>query len=86
MTKLLSPAELSSIIGLAVQTIYNRISTGGSLPRHIKLNRLVKFPIEDVQIWIDTQCSSANELPHLPRKRGRPSKAESIHFKMNKHH
>ena len=37
MQKLLTPSELAEFTGLALQTIYNRHSTSGSLPPCIKL-------------------------------------------------
>ena len=50
MQKLLSPTELATLLSVAPQTVYNRISIGNStsLPRYIKLGRLVRFPITEV--------------------------------------
>lgn len=87
MTKLQSPEELAKTLGLARQTIYNRISTGAPLPPYKKIGRLVRFSSEDVEHWI-------SELPNqdLPetsvdaeekRRRGRPTKAEQIARRIN---
>jgi excisionase family DNA binding protein len=84
MQKLLSPSELASLLSVARQTVYNRISIGNSasLPKYIKLGSLVRFPLTEVEAWIALQINDA-QLPKLDpltivRRRGRPSKAEQI--------
>jgi len=84
MQKLLSPTELASLLSVARQTVYNRISIGNiaSLPKYIKLGSLVRFPLTEVEAWIALQINDA-QLPKLEavaivRRRGRPTKAEQI--------
>lgn len=76
---LISPAELGSLVGLAPQTIYNRISTGGDLPSILRIGRLPRFAIADVQAWIDAKRTVVAPAPAPVRRRpGRPTKAEQI--------
>lgn len=84
MQKLLSPTELASLLSVARQTVYNRISIGNtaSLPKYIKLGSLVRFPLTEVDAWIALQINVA-QLPKLDpvaivRRRGRPTKTEQI--------
>lgn len=55
MQQLFSAKTLGAHIGLAEQTIYNRYSTGGDLPRAIKLGHLLRFRPADVESWLDTK-------------------------------
>ena len=84
MQKLLSPTELASLLSVARQTVYNRISIGNiaNLPKYIKLGSLVRFPLTEVEAWIALKINEA-QLPKLVavtivRRRGRPTKAEQI--------
>ncbi|POZ60367.1 helix-turn-helix transcriptional regulator [Chromobacterium alticapitis] len=84
MDQLLSPKMLADYLGLAEQTIYNRHSSGGDLPKTIKLGRLLRFRLTDVDAWLEKQ-SRADAAPvqipaepSVPRRRGRPTKAEQI--------
>jgi predicted DNA-binding transcriptional regulator AlpA len=61
MDQLLSPKALASALGVAEQTIYNRHSSGGNLPRSIKLGRLLRFRATDVDAWIASQPSSSGQ-------------------------
>jgi len=85
MNKLLTPQDLAIQTGLALQTIYNRHSNGGSLPRCINTGRLIRFRPSDVDEWLSMQyedCLAYNiQLkPEIlqSRRRGRPTKAEQI--------
>ena len=53
MQKLLTPSELAELTGLALQTIYNRHSTGGSLPPTIRLGNRLRFRMPDVESWLE---------------------------------
>jgi excisionase family DNA binding protein len=59
MNKLLTPAELADILGVATQTIYNRHSLGASLPPCVRIGRLVRFPIAEVERWLANQSETA---------------------------
>lgn len=82
MTQLLTPRELASLLSLKEQTIYNRHSTGGSLPTAIKIGSRLRFREEDVDAWIAGQVES-QPVAHFPsqsaidlgRQRDRPTKA-----------
>lgn len=83
MEKLLTPADLARKMGLAVQTIYNRRSSGGSLPRCINTGRLIRFHPRDVEEWLsqmyeDASLIGRHEEDCLPHHRGRPTKTEQI--------
>lgn len=80
---LLSPRELAEAIGLSEQTIYNRHSSGGSLPPSMKLGRLLRFPVEGVYPWILAQMESETTQPIPKRKQGRPTKAEQFARKLD---
>lgn len=58
MQQLFSPKTLAAHIGLAEQTIYNRHSTGGDIPRAIKLGHLLRFLPADVESWLDAKRQS----------------------------
>ncbi|WP_082794374.1 helix-turn-helix transcriptional regulator [Thauera humireducens] len=85
---LLTPETLAKLLGLATQTIYNRSSTGGDLPRITRLGRLLRFRPLDVEAWLEekqrtshlpARYASVPDLPPpAPRRRGRPTKAEQI--------
>ena len=84
MQKLLTPSELAQLTGLALQTIYNRHSTGGSLPPCIKLGNRLRFRVPDVESWLE-ECSGSNTRPPRSdtppdgqRPAGRPKKADQI--------
>lgn len=84
MENLLSPKMLADYLGLAEQTIYNRHSSGGDLPKIIKLGRLLRFRQKDVEVWldakskVDTAYATTPIQLSTPRRRGRPTKAEQI--------
>lgn len=61
MDRLLTPRELSALIALAQQTIYNRRTTGGDLPPAIVLGRRVRFKVADVQQWMERHRESRGE-------------------------
>lgn len=79
---LLSPKALAATLGLAEQTIYNRHSNGGNLPPCIKLGRLLRFRLSDVEAWLASQPSSPGQrtvaVSSAARRRGRPTKAEQV--------
>ncbi|MCO1372486.1 helix-turn-helix domain-containing protein [Burkholderia multivorans] len=83
MEHLLTPKALAAVLGLAEQTIYNRHSNGGDLPICIKLGRLLRFRPADVEAWLAKQLTvpeepAAQESVSMPRRRGRPTKAEQV--------
>jgi excisionase family DNA binding protein len=52
---LFSPKTLAAYLGLAEQTIYNRHSSGGDLPKAFKLGRLLRFHADDVNSWLNAK-------------------------------
>jgi predicted DNA-binding transcriptional regulator AlpA len=84
MEALLSPKTLAAALGIAEQTIYNRHATGGDLPPVVKLGRLLRFRPADVSHWLSqkqapaTSALTASLEQPVPRRRGRPTKAEQI--------
>lgn len=78
MNKQLKPAELAEILGVATQTIYNRHCDGASLPPCIRIGRLIRFPEDGVQGWLDAQREQSLPVSNPPKVPGRPSKAAQI--------
>lgn len=90
MEALLSPVQLAAMLGISVQTIYNRRTRGESMPICVKLGGLVRYHPEDVRAWLNRQSeTSAADLSasarsegvaddKIPKKRGRPTKAEQL--------
>ncbi|WP_428985542.1 helix-turn-helix transcriptional regulator [Sphaerotilus microaerophilus] len=63
MSPLLTPSGLAAVLGLATRTIYNRISTGGDLPPHVRLGNLPRFVAEDVEQWLEQKRRQAPAAP-----------------------
>jgi len=85
MTQLLSPRELAQKLSLKEQTIYNRHSSGASLPPCVKIGNRLRFRLSDVDAWIAAQLevqtvSTTKTVTMVPEKRrpGRPTKAEQV--------
>lgn len=84
MERLLTPKDLAALTGLALQTIYNRHSYGGSLPECLNLGGRLRFRQRDVETWLDSQYEKKHPLPSVTprhaqaRRPGRPTKAEQI--------
>lgn len=81
MEQLLTPKQLGEAIGLAVQSVYNRFSTGGDLPPALKIGRALRFRASDVEIWLASKiivvAAPLTPQPVPQRRRpGRPTKAE----------
>lgn len=71
MDRLLTPAELAQMLGLAVQTIYNRLNEGRPLPPHVRIGRLLRFRLSDVLAWI--AALPTQEAPPVLARRYRRS-------------
>lgn len=83
MQRLLTPAELGKLLGLSVQTIYNRRCEGLPLPPAVKLGRLLRFPESGVRAWLDALEPAQCVVEVAPkRRRGRPTKAEQVMRRM----
>ncbi|WP_426194821.1 helix-turn-helix transcriptional regulator [Massilia sp. DWR3-1-1] len=86
MTQLLTARELASLLSLKEQTIYNRHSTGASLPTAVKIGSRLRFRQSDVDAWIAGQIErqpatftpSRGTAEVVQRARGRPTKAQQI--------
>lgn len=85
MERLLTTKDLAELTGLAVQTIYNRHSNGGSLPDCLNLGGRLRFRQRDVDSWLDSQYEKHQPKPAAvpcaespPRRPGRPTKAEQV--------
>lgn len=68
MPQLLSPKTLAAYLGVAERTIYNRHSMGGDLPPAIKLGRLVRFRLADVNAWLDAKRPATSAPLASPRQ------------------
>lgn len=85
MERLLTTKDLADLTGLAVQTIYNRHSNGGSLPDCLNLGGRLRFRQRDVDAWLDSHYErhqpkpATVACPESPTRRpGRPTKAEQV--------
>jgi predicted DNA-binding transcriptional regulator AlpA len=83
MQRFLNIDELSDVICLAKQTIYNRVNKGGDLPPLIKLGKSLRWRSSDVEAWIDSK-SAVSFAPIQSRRAGRPTKAEEIAKRSNR--
>lgn len=63
MESLLTPESLAQVLGMAVQTVYNRHSLGLSLPPSIKVGRLLRFRSRDVEAWISSCYEKVENSP-----------------------
>lgn len=77
---LVSPAQLAELLSLAPRTIYNRLHEGGDLPPVVRVGRLPRFAVVDVQAWLDAKRGISAPPPAEPPRRrpGRPTKAEQV--------
>lgn len=84
MERLLTVKDLAAITGLAIQTLYNRHSNGGSLPACMNLGGRLRFRQRDVDSWLNAQYEANRPNPGpavepaYPRRAGRPTKAEQV--------
>ncbi|WP_293779725.1 helix-turn-helix domain-containing protein [uncultured Oxalicibacterium sp.] len=80
MEQLFTPETLAIYLGLSLQTIYNRHSTGGDLPVAIKMGRRLRFKPVDVENWLN-QHQHIHSCPTVSSEKtrpGRPTKSEQI--------
>ena len=91
MERLLTAQDLAEVTGLALQTIYNRHSNGGSLPDCLNLGGRLRFRQRDVDAWLDalyenpqTQSVATRCADSTPRRSGRPTKAEQVSRRVGK--
>ena len=59
MTKLLSPQELSDVLNISIETVYAWTSQK-RIP-YIKMGRLVRFNVDEVNKWLERQRVSPYE-------------------------
>ena len=59
MTKLLSPQELSDVLSISIETVYAWTSQK-RIP-YIKMGRLVRFNMDEVNKWLERQRVEAYE-------------------------
>lgn len=50
----IGPKALAAVLGMNVQSIYNRIHSGGDLPPSYKRGRAVRFFRPEVQTWLES--------------------------------
>ncbi|WP_083917451.1 helix-turn-helix domain-containing protein [Leeia oryzae] len=83
MTNYYTPQTLAEYLNISPQTIYNRLSSKGSLPVCTKIGKLLRFSAQDVEEWLEAQREVVKPIDfsivdQVPRRRGRPTKAEQI--------
>lgn len=59
--ELLTPKDLADLLGLSVNTVYQRRYRHDALPPAIKLGNVIRYRREDVDRWLDE---------HLEREAG----------------
>jgi len=59
MNKLLSPQELSDVLNISIETVYAWTSQK-RIP-YIKMGRLVRFNVDEVNKWLERQKVGAQE-------------------------
>ena len=70
MQRLLTAKDLGQLLGLAVQTIYNRRSIGADLPPALTYGRLLRFDAADVRAWLNAKRATASLPQHHERDEG----------------
>ena len=55
VTKIYTPAELAVVLQVGKQTIYNKLSIGGNLPKHFRIGSRVRFRGSDIVKFIENQ-------------------------------
>ena len=92
MTPYFTPQTLAEYLNISVQTIYNRLAEGASLPVHTKIGRLVRFSPYDVENWLQdnrhasyTLSAPETKTVSASRRRGRPTKSEQIRLRTKEH-
>ncbi|MGV2894534.1 helix-turn-helix transcriptional regulator [Achromobacter sp. AGC78] len=90
MDKLLTSDQLAAVLGVSVQTLYNRRTRGEPLPPCVKVGRLLRYEQTEVLAWVASQRETSHvqqvalskqrpaTTPQVARRRGRPAKAEQI--------
>lgn len=90
MDKLLTSDQLAGVLGLSVQTLYNRRTRGEPLPPCVKVGRLLRYEQTEVHAWLASQREAQHvpqvalappertAAPQIARRRGRPTKAEQV--------
>lgn len=88
MEPLLSPVQLATLLGISVQTVYNRRTRGDTLPPCLKVGGMVRYRPEEVRLWLTSQAETplpcvasagiAEQHGASLKRRGRPTKAEQI--------
>lgn len=90
MDKLLTSDQLAAVLGLSVQTLYNRRTRGDALPPCVKVGRLLRYEQAEVHAWLASQREAQHvpqvalttpertAAPQVARRRGRPTKAEQL--------
>lgn len=90
MDKLLTSDQLAAVLGLSVQTLYNRRTRGEPLPPCVKVGRLLRYEQTEVHAWLASQreaqhaqqaalaAAEPTAAPQVARRRGRPTKAEQL--------
>ncbi|MPT39421.1 MAG: DNA-binding protein [Achromobacter sp.] len=90
MDKLLTSDQLAAVLGVSVQTLYNRRTRGEPLPPCVKVGRLLRYEQTEVHAWLASQRETQHvpqvtlatperaAAPQVARRRGRPTKAEQI--------
>lgn len=83
--------ELSTILGKSVSAVHGHLARKqyDAVPPPMKLGRRLAWLVESVDGWIEKKTLEAEEqfeerqatLQTSPKKRGRPTKAESIERK-----
>ncbi|MGZ9982115.1 helix-turn-helix transcriptional regulator [Bordetella bronchiseptica] len=90
MEKILTSDQLAAVLGLSVQTLYNRRTRREPLPPYVKVGRLLRYEQAEVHAWLASQREAQHvrkvvlatpeqtAAPQVARRRGRPTKAEQI--------
>lgn len=58
--RMLSPKELSELLNIPVQTVYQWRCRGEG-PRAYRIGRHVRFRIEDIEAWLDDHAEGTRE-------------------------
>ncbi len=51
---LLDTKQLATLLGVSPRTIEDRRTKGMSLPRNVRIGKLIKYRPKDVELWLDS--------------------------------
>jgi hypothetical protein len=77
MTQLLDEKQAAALLNVSVKSLQAWRSRGGG-PRFVKVNRLVRYRREDLQVFVEGALRTSTSDPGTPPPRRSPIRIESL--------